>query len=820
MKPVDTDEKSALSFDRDSSAFYHNLNGSWKFHHALSPFEAPDWGTTDPELWNDIAIPGMWKLHVRLRFEGLDSAYHVWINGTQVGYSQGSHNAAEFDITSLLRNDKGAVDTIAVRWWLSGIFRDVYLVAFPQAGISDITTTTVLNNTFTHADVTATLEGHGEVDQVSLKLLSPDGTLLGEATGRHKMTIPVSGADLRLWSAEELTLYTFLLSHAEQVIPQRIGMRRVELRNGNILLNGQPIMFYGVNRHEHHPLLGRTVPYELMRRDLIIMKHNNINAVRTSHYPNGPRMYEVADELGLYVINEADLERHSFYKPERQRLAATGVQLDQIAFREQVYVECRPWTSDNPEWKKAYLNRAEQLVERFKNSTSTIVWSLGNEAFHGQNLATILVQYEADQEASTADFYSSMYHTIDELKERAVRHTDRPFILCEYAHAMGNGPGGLKDYIDIFRSEKALQGASSGDGTPYYGYGGDFGDTLNDGEFLRLDHAPSPGMVEYRKVIDSVTVEHFDSETGKVTLRSHHFFTDLSHLAGSWSVTVRDQAPTETNALALTKISPNSTGVLQRPRECVEFLELHASQDAWMNLSFRLKPETAWAAARHEIAWSQLYVPLSDPTASHAPTRPSTPAHTVKWPEAHTVPGHLVISAHDSNAQVLLDLVRGGFEWTFASGIAVEKGPELSIYRAMTSSDPRFGGNGADWTLCMLAWARLSDGVIVATEVRIAPPTLTWAIRATLKYIFSPVLDSVSVHVKGDLKRRETASPHPSVMPRIGLYHATVAQLQVPYEVPQENGSRGEVSWVRLAADEDIHGAPIIEARMEHGCPS
>ncbi|KAL3482855.1 glycosyl hydrolases family 2, TIM barrel domain-containing protein [Aspergillus germanicus] len=800
-------------------------------------------------------------------YHRVDSAYHVWVNETQVGYSQGSRNVAEFDITGLLKNGKGAVNTIAVRvykycdgtyiedqdqWWLSGIFRDVYLIAFPQSGISDFTITTRLNYTFTHADITATLQTQGDVGQLSLKLLSPDGKLLGEAAGGDKVTIQVSGADLKLWSAEEPVLYTLLLSHRDQVVPQRIGIRGVEVRNCNILLNGQPIMFYGVNRHEHHPLLGRI---------------NNINAVRTSHYPNDPRMYEVADELGLYVINEADLECHGFYKPERQRLAATGVQMDRVEFREKVYVNSRPWTSDSPEWKRAYLDRAVQLVERFKNSTSTIIWSLGNEAFYGQNLAAIyhctkqrdparLVHYKADRGPITADFYSAMYCTIDELKELAAKHTDRPLDLCEYAHAMGNGPGGLKDYIDIFRSEKALQGgfvwqfASHGlltkseDGTPYYGYGGDFGDTLNDGDFvidglLRSDHTPSPGMVEYKKVIEPVTLENFDIETGKFTLRSHYFFSDLSYLAGFWSVTVRDQEPTETKPLALPNVSPNSTGVLQLPPECLEILESHASHDAWINLSFRLKSKTAWAPAGHEIAWSQLYVPLSDQAASLAPSRPSTPAQTIMISEIRTTPGRLVISAQDSTSQVIFDLVRGGFKWTSASGVAVDKGPELSIHRAMTSNDPGFGGNGPD--VVNTNWeSAVGDGVKVTTEMRIAPPTLTWAIRATLEYTFLHSLDSISVHVKGDLESRETASPHPSVIPRIGLgltlpklynqgycnkkeaarmgvYHATVAELHVPYEVPQENGSRAEVSWVRLKADEGINSAPTIEARMQDG---
>ncbi|KAL2851030.1 glycosyl hydrolases family 2, TIM barrel domain-containing protein [Aspergillus pseudoustus] len=707
--------------------------------------------------------------------------------------------------------------------------------------------------TFTQADITATVLSHGNVGPVNLKLLAPDRQVLGQVAGGAEVTIPVSGQDLKLWSAEQPALYTVLLSHGDQVIPQRVGIRRVEVSKGNFLLNGQPIIFYGVNRHEHHPVQGRTVPYEFMRRDLIIMKQNNINAVRTSHYPNDPRMYEVADELGLYVINEADFECHGFYKPERQRLAATGIQLSRVDFRERVYVESRPWTSDNPAWKETYVDRAVQLVERFKNSTSTIIWSLGNEAFYGQNLAAMYlwikkrdptrpVHYEADQEALTADFYSSMYHNMDELRERAAKHTDRPVILCEYAHAMGNGPGGLKDYIDMFRSERALQGGfiwqfanhglltKTDDGIPYYGYGGDFGDTLNDGDFvmdgmLWSDHTPNPGLAEYKKVIEPVAVEGFDRLTGDVTLRSHYFFSDLSHLAGTWSVTVRDQEPTESQSLSLANISPNSTGILKLPEECLDFLRENASQDAWLNLSIKLKTETAWALAGHEIAWAQVQVAASKSPASHAPSRPFDCAQTA-GPEI-----------------LVFDLVRGGFKWTSASGVAIEKGPGLSIYRAMTSNDPGFGGNGAEWTLCMLDWTRSS--VINSTWQRHAVDE-----RGSEGFKVSPCLTYVAIHVKGDLERQDSASPHPHVIPRIGLdlalpklynrvswfgkgpgegyrdkkeaakiglYHATVAELHVPYEVPQENGSRGEVSWVRLQTDEGIHGSPIIEARMEHG---
>jgi beta-galactosidase len=945
------DEKSALTLNPKKSTLYRSLSGLWKFHHDLSPFEAPDWNATDPTLWDDITVPGLWQLQgyghpqytnvnypfpvdppnvtlenetgsywrkftvpqlwdlsthsVRLRFEGVDSSYHVWVNDSEVGYSQGSRNAAEFDITGLLNRGDDRVNTLAVRvykfcdgtyiedqdqWWLSGIFRDVYLIAFPKHGISDFTITTSLDDTFSHAEVTASVNTNGDVANFELKLLSPDGELLGDGTDSTKVTLQVTGTNLKLWSAEQPVLYTVLLVCGGQVIPQRIGIRRVEVSNANILLNGQPIIFYGVNRHEHHPALGRAVPYWFMRHDLVTMKQHNVNAVRTSHYPNDPRMYEVADELGLYVINEADLECHGFYKPERARLAEKGLQLSRVEFREQTYVQCRPWTSDNPDWTEAYLDRAVQLVERFKNSTSTIIWSLGNEAFYGQNLAamyhwvkerdlTRLVHYEADQEAITADFYSSMYNTVDELKERAAAQTDRPLILCEYAHAMGNGPGGLKDYIDTFRSEKMLQGgfiwqwASHGlltkteDGTSYYGYGGDFGDKLNDGDFILdglmwSDHTPNPGLAEYKKVIEPVTVEDFDPKTGKFSLRSHYFFSDLSHLACWWSVTVQDKEATEPKSMDLTHIAPGSMANIQLPAECISCLEACSSQESWLNLSFRLKSDTKWASAGHEIAWSQVHVPSSSPQATS--TSPSAIVEKAKAPTLMVTPGRLIVSSPDSNAQVVFDLVRGGFRWTSESGVAVTRGPELGIYRAMTSNDLGFGGDGAEWQRCMLDWARSSvvktsweqdeachdHNVKVTFEVRIGPPSLSWAVRATLDYAVSASLSTISVRAKGDLERRESSSPSPRVLPRIGLdftlpksynhvswfgrgpgesyrdsreasrmglYKASVDELHVPYEVPQENGSRGDVRWVRLQADQGSSGTPIIEVVMAHG---
>ncbi|KAJ6070766.1 beta-galactosidase [Penicillium canescens] len=950
------DETTALTFDPRKSTLCHSLNGTWKFRHDLSPVEAPGWDVSDPSAWDDITVPGMWQLQghgspqytnvsypfsvdppnvplenetgsyfrkftvprqwtpdirsVRLRFEGVDSSFHVWINGKDVGYSQGSRNAAEFDITSFLHPGDGSVNTVAVRvykfcdgtyiedqdqWWLSGIFRDVYLISFPLGGISDFTVTTSIDDSLSCAGVTAHVDRHGAAESFNLKLLCPDGKLLAQGEGTSEVHVELSGAQLRLWSAEQPILYTILLSCGNQVIPQRIGIRRVEVHDGNILVNKQPVIFYGVNRHEHHPTLGRAVPYEFMRQDLVTMKRHNVNAIRTSHYPNDPRMYEVADELGFYVINEADLECHGFYKPERQKLAATGSTLGRVDFREKVYDESKQWTSDNPAWEKAYVDRAVQLVERFKNSTCSIVWSLGNEAFYGKNLAamyhwvkkrdpTRLVHYEADRNAVTADFYSSMYCTLEELRNHVTEKLDRPLILCEYAHAMGNGPGSLKEYIDIFRSEKLLQGGfiwqwanhglltKTGDGIPYYGYGGDFGDKLNDADFIMdgllfSDHTPNPGAAEYKKVCEPVTLEGFNSQTGKISLRSHYFFSDLSHLSCSWSITVADQKPTESRYLALPHVSPGSTEEVKLPTECLSSLRGNSSHDQWVNLSFRLKSGTSWAPKDHEVAWAQLPIAASSGLSLDRSWQFVTKNGVVDTPVVKAAGGRLIISSPVRNAQVTFDLVRGGFKWTDEAGVAVLHGPELGIYRAMTSNDLGFGGDGAEWLRCMLDWTRSSvinvtcsqdndadkntkGDVTVTTEVRVGPPSLSWAVRATLEHVVSASLSVISIRVRGDMEHRDISSPAPGVLPRIGLdlalpklynhvewfgrgpgegyrdkkeaswvglHSASVDELHVPYEVPQENGSRGDVRWVQLQNGDGVNGTPILEVRMAQG---
>lgn len=911
-------ETKALSFDREQSE-YKSLNGTWKFHHAKSPFEAPDWeGALG---WDDIKVPGMWQLQgygrplytnvnypfpvdppnvpllnetgsywrmftvpqswfgqqVRLRFEGVDSAFHLWINGQEVGYSQGSRNPSEFDITSLLKwSDPNSV---AVRvyeycdgsyierqdqWLLSGIFRDVYLVSFQKSAITDFRMVPEICDSFSRAVLRTSVTVQGEITgPVEVKLISPNGTIVNDNFDPSSSSIIEVSEGIKLWSAENPTLYTVILRYGNGFIAQRVGFRRVEKKGSNFHINGRPVIFYGVNRHEHHHLYGRAVPYECMRQDLVLMKQNNINALRCSHQPNDPRLYEVCDELGLYVIAEADLEAHGFDPVERTKIQnqhlMNGQEIQEISYK-----AAARWTSDNPEWMEAYLDRAVQLVERFKNFSSIVFWSLGNEAFYGQNHAnmyhwikafdpTRLVHYEGDREAITADMYSVMYASLDDLKQYVSKKTDRPLIQCEYGHAMGNGPGGLAEYIEAYRSEPLLQGGFIWEwcnhgllkiegNISYFAYGGDFGDYPNDADFV-MDglvgsrHQPSRGLAEYKKVIEPVSV----SLTGGnlLEIRNHYDFLGLDHLIASWFVVTTTQT-TKPVPLSLPRVKPGESVRIEVPHGVTR------SSETWLVIDFRLAEASIWAPKNHQIAWSQ--IPLFEHEPRLSLTRPSTLSHSSLI--VREVPGRLIFSTPGFQSHFAFDLIRGSLQWSNGRGTILERGPELGLSRAFTQNDVGFGGDAPEWikfrvpatkmSVRSVNWNVEADGAVtVQANVRVGPPVLEWACNATLTYRFTP--KSVSIKATGSF-----SGTHPTYLPRIGFslwlpkhfdnaewfgrgpeesypdkkeanridhWQASVEEMETPYEYPQEYGNRSDVRWVRINSSEAASSG--LEVRMD-----
>ncbi|KAF9883700.1 hypothetical protein FE257_003038 [Aspergillus nanangensis] len=891
-------EQTALTFDREESLF-HSLNGTWKFHYDASPFTAPMWEEANVTGWDDIEVPGPWQMQghgrpqytnidypfpvtlpnvsymnptgsywrefdvpsdwdgqqIHLRYEGVDSAFHVWVNGKEVGYSQGSRNPSEFDITDHLSSNQ--TNTLATRvyqwsdgsyiedqdqWWLSGIFRDVYLIPFPQSSISDFDIVPEVDDGFESGTLKANFTVQGEDGDVSIKVLLPNGDTFDQWSGSSsdQYSKKVQGSDFHIWSAETPNLYTILIEFNGRTISQKVGFRRIEMSGPNFHVNGKPIIIYGVNRHEHHYLSGRTVPYETMRADLIRMKQSNINTIRTAHQPHHPSFFDVADELGFYVIAEADLECHGFGNIEETEEQAAS------------------WTSDNPEWTDAYLDRAKQLVERYKNHASIIIWSLGNECFYGQNQAAMykwikekdpsrIIHYEQDREAESADIYSHMYSSPDTMLEHMRNHTDKALILCEFAHAMGNGPGGLQEYIELFRTEPLSQGGlvwewsnhgllkKEGD-LEYYAYGGDFGDEPNDADFVMdgltlSDHTPMPSLLEYAKIIQPVSVS-LTEDSSKMVVTSHYDFVDLSGLDASWHIVQDGTNATDPKDLDLPRVPAGENRTVDLPLD-----KGSLSQEAWLTVEFRLKEDKAWAEKGHVVAWDQLH--LTGTSSAKRSTARST-AHIARQTSLEVKQERTNLTIQNGKTTFGFDLLQGNVTWEVDGASLFQRGPELYFYRALTQNDESSNGDGPDWEEAKVGmmhtqvrdviWQQPSDNsVVVHFKVRVAPLVLEWGVEADLIYTVSTEEPFLTVQASGDFVGKNK----PSVIPRIGLmaimpqafnqvswfgrgpgenykdskqacrvgeYEATVDELYTHYDYPQENGNHEDLRWLQVSS--------------------
>ncbi|KAG9234094.1 glycoside hydrolase family 2 protein [Amylocarpus encephaloides] len=908
----------ALSYDSNKTETFY-LNGTWKFQHANSPFEAPK-GFASPDYdvsrWKDIQVPSMWQLEgygkpeysnvvypfpvdppfivpydgnqtgsysrrftvpknfsskqIRIRFEGVDSSFHLWVNGTEVGYSQGARNPTEFDITKLVK--EGEQNTISVRvyqycdgsyiedqdqWWLSGIFRDVYLMAFPEKQIQDFQVQTELDDSFVNATLTTevTVQGDGDVELLLYDSSKTDLVIQKwlPAKGGEKVKFSIPFEKPKLWTAESPNLYHLVLKFGDQCLSQQIGFRRVEIKEGIILINGQRVVFRGVNRHEHHPTKGRAVPYEFLRQDLLLMKTHNINAIRTSHQPNDPRLYDLADELGFWVMDEADLECHGFDTIHERSLPEAE---QQKRFEEKkliTYGRAGKWLSDNPEWEESYVDRARQLVSRDKNHPSIVLWSLGNEAFYGRNFqamydwikshdSTRPVHYEGDFDAQTVDMFSMMYPSLDIMINFAEKFDGKkPLVLCEYIHAMGNGPGNIKEYIDLFYKYPCLQGGwawewanhglltKNSEGEDYYAYGGDFGEYPHDYNFVMdglvdSQHQAGPGLIEYKKAIEPVQLVEGSLE--KVRIINRYDFNNLEHLTCSSKV-IGDTFTAAGTEINVPSVLPGQTADLTIP-----LIDLKgAPEEIFLELSFSLKADTLWAKARHEIAWFQ--VPVSKPKTKTAEATKKNVSSAVALEKVSPT----ILEIKTSNSKWQFDLVKGNLiSWHKGSEQVLHTGPQLAITRALIDNDKSVGW---EWKSKELPYAKpftrsatwatdASNGTATITCIqRTAPPVLEWSIDTTTTYTFS---DSLLINVKGIPQGLNL----PRTLPRIGLtlslssafeqakwfgrgpgesykdkklsqkfsnYSSPIDKLSYMYEFPQESGNHTETRWVRFETD-------------------
>ncbi|MET9540838.1 glycoside hydrolase family 2 TIM barrel-domain containing protein [Streptomyces sp. NPDC006553] len=798
------------------------------------PVDAPHVPTENPtgDHLRRFDLPADWPAAggAVLRLDGVESCARVWLNGTELGEFKGSRLAHEFAVGHLL---KPRDNVLALRvhqwssgsyledqdqWWLPGVFRDVTLLHRPEGAPGDF---------FTHA---------------SYDHVTGTGTLRVECDVPGRVTVPELGLDLATgeaatvpvepWSAEIPRLYEAELAAGGERVPLRVGFRTVAVENGVLTVNGRRVLFRGVNRHEFHPEHGRSLDLATMRQDVELMKRHNINAVRTSHYPPHPAFLDLCDTYGLWVIDEGDLETHGF---------------------EESAWEGNP--VDDPRWTPALLDRAARLVERDKNHPSVVMWSLGNECGTGTGLTAMarwirdrdpsrLVHYEGDRSCADTDVYSRMYppHAeVDEIGRRADEGPENrrrlPFILCEYAHAMGNGPGGLADYQRLFETHERCQGGFVWEWIDHglvhpvhgYGYGGDFGEELHDGNFvcdglLFPDRTPSPGLLEYKKVVEPVRIAA-GGDAGTVLVTNGHDVADLAHLAFTWSF-LADGESLAAGPLEVPALAAGASARITLPAPPAH--PVHA-ETLW-TVRALLAHDTAWAPAGHEIAWGQ--IPATAP-ARRTPLPPLRPTRT----DDRTALGPAVF---DSRTGLLLAL----------GSLPVTAGPRLDVWRAPTDND-----EGAPWqpderhgplwrALGLHRMRHRTDEVVtkeagLTVRSRVAPAASDVGLRTTYRWTSDGTALRLDVEVvpEGDwrvpLPRLGVrlglpaaldravwygagpgeAYPDTREAARLGHWEATVDALHTPYLRPQENGARIATRWVELTsptAGVRVEGDPVF----------
>ncbi len=690
------DEKSAL-LPRSESRYFHSLCGEWDFRFYNCPADIDEEFFAEKyeinSNFNKIMVPMNWQMdldkgydkpnytnvrypipidapyvpdenpcgvYIRdfevdanmltrdlfLNFEGVDSCFYLWINGEFVGYSQVSHMTSEFDITKFVHEGSNRIAMLVLKWcdgtyledqdmWrMSGIFREVYILERSRRGrIADYCVTTELKKKFTKAFINVDLKIVGD-REAAYKLVSPHGEELasGESFGGHiqiKVDHPV------LWSDELPLLYNLYLDISDETVLARIGIKEVKISKSVFYLNGQKVKIKGVNRHDSHPTLGHATPVEHMLEDLYIFKRHNVNAVRTSHYPNDPRFLEMCDELGFLVVDETDLESHG-----------AGYNLEKG--------DPDTWArfSDNPEWTHVYIDRVKRMYERDKNRACVIMWSLGNESGVGDNHlamrnyikernANAIVHYEGanydrvDKHGKKileiSDVESRMYPSIPKCHEilESKMRGKKPFYLCEYCHAMGNGPGDLRDYWEVIESDERFMGGCiweytdhsvaipDGKGGIGYTYGGDFGDEPNDGNFcvdglVYPDRTPHTGFEEARIAYQPFFCEY--EGNGNVTIKSRLFFDGLDDIGVNWEI--------KSNGVKLA--DGQISGLMLMPRERKSFSVFNPSDikiegDCFLTMKFVTRTDKPWAKAGHEVGLKQFRLLSSEAQPLTAP---------------------------------------------------------------------------------------------------------------------------------------------------------------------------------------------------------
>ena len=932
-------EEGALQGDPEQSVYHLSLNGSWKFHWAAIPeeramgFHSQD---VDMSLWDDIKVPSNWQMEgygrpiytninypfekkppfidgengngvgsyfreftlpgswsgreVFLRFDGVESAFYVWVNGHQVGYAQDSRTIASFNVSRYLKPGANKLAVQEFRWsdgsyledqdfWrLSGIYRNIYLVARPSVYLEDCFATTAFDKDYTHAHLDVELRLRNASSKrfkqgaIEVALIDPSGqpvTFGGEPVRKTpsleegnsvEIRIPLKVAEPLHWTAETPNLYTILItlrgSRNEELdqVSVKTGFRQIEIRGREIFLNNQPIIIKGVNRHEHNPVTGHYITREQMEKEIILLKQLNINTVRNSHYPASPYFYDLCDQYGIYVIDEANVESH-------------GMRYGEASL------------AKDPSWEKAHVERMVTMVEQNKNHPSIIMWSLGNEAGNGVNMVameqaskmidpTRPTHYHFSTEPIVGDIWGGgvykngrkqgpyRYHSVADLIEIAHMDLDRPFITNEYAHAMGNACGNLKEYVEVFQRYPGISGGciwdwvdqgilqETEDGISYYAYGGDFGDTPNDLNFclngiLFSDLSLSPKAFEVKQCYQNVEFQWANSTRDTLEVINRYDFTNLSRFQMQWEL-LRNGKTVEAGTFPSLETEPHKHGLLSLPKEVTNTLNSRDSEFL-LNLYVRLDQEENWAATGYIVATDQL---------SLSPWRKANREPGVTYKLEHTEKEHL-LRFRSEKVALEFDKKEGAITSLTVNGRELfEQGPVLNIWRAPTDNDGCYtnlwrhesGRASHEWFKAGFHQAFLEvDSVWIENEtenlltfkVRGALRTTANRLLARTKQIYSvrgdgviqlktcfepveenlPVLPRLGyeIRLRSDFDQMSWygRGPHENYIDRnssalLGIYGGSVSDQFVSYPVPQENGNKTGVRWVKITDDKSV----------------
>lgn len=902
-----------LAEHREKSDRFQLLNGDWKFRYCESihdfnecfyeaDYDASDWGTIPvPGVWQSFGYDRHQYTNVRypfpadppyvpcdnpcgaylhrfdyaadekaprafLNFEGVDSCFYVWLNGEFLGYSQVSHSTSEFDVSGKLRNGSNTLAVLVLKWCdgsyledqdkfrTTGIFRDVYILKRPENCVRDYFVTSHIAGDSAELKIRLAYDGDHSNTCFSVldgdELLCSAGTeLLDDEVYSHQARLEIKSPVL--WNPEQPYLYTLLIETENEVITEYVGLREIRVEHNQVLLNGRPIKFRGVNRHDSDPVTGPVISVEHMKRDLAIIREHNFNAIRTSHYPNAPMFYQLCDRYGFMVIDEADHESHG----------AQELYLGENISWEERAEHWNELFADNPDYIEATVDRTQRCVHRDKNRPCVLVWSMGNESAYGCCFEAALEwtksfdpdrlsHYESAQyhshkrryDFSNIDLYSNMYSSIECLQSYVESKPDKPFLLCEYAHAMGNGPGDLEDYWQFIQAHDEMCGGfvwefcdhavfagHAANGKPKYLYGGDHGEYPHDGNFcvdglVYPDRRPHTGLLEYKNIHRPARVMSFHRDSGLLYLHNYMDFVELGDYADvSWELSC-DGETVGTGVLDIPAIRPHAVGSA--------FLDVTVPEEGrcFLKINYLLKNETELLPKGFVLGYDEIALKNADGRNRKALSlwqEKSAAENSLTFEESER---YITVSA--AKFSYVYDKYRGCFNKMNCKGTSILERPmELNIWRAPTDNDRKL-------KLCWMdahydkavtrsystSCVQTEDDLTIHSELSISAVSLQrimdieidWIVSASgsvtarisarrnvkfpelprfgLRLFLHDSFENVSYYGLGPMENyvdKRRAAYH-------GLFEDTVTALHEDYIRPQENGSHGDCDYVSL----------------------